>query len=152
MPQEANQFLSQYLSAFPDAQTTVEDLLADGAKVVARVSIRATHRGAFRGIAPTGKPITVMGINIFRVANGKLVWGRCDSSRDDEASTNLLYGGLRRWHILSKYLSGTPGEVLSVRPWFTASSGSTTDNLMRRLTGLPEHCNGKGLARVSASA
>jgi predicted ester cyclase len=47
MPQEANQFLSQYLSAFPDAQTTVEDLLADGAKVVARVSIRATHRGAF---------------------------------------------------------------------------------------------------------
>jgi hypothetical protein len=61
MPQEANQFLSQYLSAFPDAQATVEDLLADGAKVVARVSILATHRGAFRGIAPTGKPITVMG-------------------------------------------------------------------------------------------
>lgn len=80
MPQEANQFLSQYLSAFPDAQATVEDLLADGDKVVARVSIRGTHRRAFRGIAPTGKPITVMGINIFRIANGKLVehWGLTD--------------------------------------------------------------------------
>lgn len=80
MPQETNQFLSQYLNAFPDAQATVEDLLADGDKVVARVSIRATHKGTFRGIAPTGKPITVMGINIFRIANGKLVehWGLTD--------------------------------------------------------------------------
>jgi len=80
MPQEANQFLGQYLSAFPDAQATVEDLLADGDKVVGSVSIRATDQGAFRGIAPTGKPIAVMGINIFRVANGKLVehWGLTD--------------------------------------------------------------------------
>ena len=80
MPQEANQFLGQYLNAFPDVKATVEDLVADGDKVVARVSYRGTHQGAFRGIAPTGKQIAVMGINIFRIANGKLVehWGLTD--------------------------------------------------------------------------
>ncbi len=62
-----------YLAAFPDAKATVEELLADGDKVVARVSIRGTHQGAFRGIAPTGKPIALLGINIFRIANGKIV-------------------------------------------------------------------------------
>ncbi len=80
MPQETNQFLSLYLGAFPDVQATVEDLMADGDKVVARVSYRGTHQGAFRGIPPTGKQVALMGINIFRIANGKLVehWGLTD--------------------------------------------------------------------------
>jgi steroid delta-isomerase-like uncharacterized protein len=80
IPQEANQFLGLYLGAFPDVKATVEDLMADGDKVVARVSYRGTHQGTFRGIPPTGKPIAVIGINIFRIANGKLVehWGLTD--------------------------------------------------------------------------
>ena len=80
MPQETNQFVGQYLNAFPDGQVTVEDLLADGDKVVARVSFHGSHQGALRGMAPTGKPITLMGIHIFRIANGKLVehWGLMD--------------------------------------------------------------------------
>ena len=80
MPQEPNQFLTLYLNAFPDAKVTVEDLLADGDKVVARVSLRATHQSAFRGIAPTGKQITAMGIHIFRIVNGQMVehWGLTD--------------------------------------------------------------------------
>ena len=80
MPQETNQFVGQYLNAFPDGQVTVEDLLADGDKVVAHVSFHGTHQGALRGMAPTGKPITLMGIHIFRIANGKLVehWGLMD--------------------------------------------------------------------------
>jgi len=80
MPQESNQFLGQYLNAFPDVKATVEDLMADGDKVVARVSYRGTHQGAFRGIPPTGKQIAVTGINIFRIANGQLVehWGLTD--------------------------------------------------------------------------
>ena len=80
MPQEANQFLGQYLTAVPDVKATVEDLMADGDKVVARVSYRGTHQSAFRGIPPTGKQIAVIGINIFRIANGKLVehWGFTD--------------------------------------------------------------------------
>ena len=61
-------------------KATVEDLLADGDKVIALVSYRGTHQGAFMGIPPTGKQVTVAGINIFRIANGKLVehWGLAD--------------------------------------------------------------------------
>jgi len=80
LPQGPNQFLSMHLNAFPDVKATVEDLLADGDKVVALVSYRGTHQGAFRSIPPTGKPITLMGINIFRIVNGKMVehWGLTD--------------------------------------------------------------------------
>ncbi len=80
LPQGPSQFLSLHLNAFPDLQATVEDLVADGDKVIARVSIRGTHQGAIRAISPTGKPISVMGINIFRIVNGKMVehWGLAD--------------------------------------------------------------------------
>ena len=80
LPQEPSQFLGLHLGAFPDMKATVEDLLADGDKVIARVSYRGTHHGAFMGIPPTGKPVAVMGINIFRIANGQLVehWGLSD--------------------------------------------------------------------------
>ena len=80
LPQGPNQFLSMHLNAFPDAKVTVQDLLADGDKVVALVNIHGTHQGAFRAVSPTGKPITVMGIHIFRIENGKMVehWGLAD--------------------------------------------------------------------------
>jgi len=80
MPLGPSQFLSLHLNAFPDVQATVEDLLADRDKVVARVSYRGTQQGAFRSISPTGKQIAVMGINIFRIADGKMVehWGLSD--------------------------------------------------------------------------
>ena len=80
MPQEPGQFLSLYLNAFPDVKATVEDVLADGDKVMVRVSYRGTHHGAFRGIPPTGRQITVTGLNIFRITNGKLAehWGLAD--------------------------------------------------------------------------
>ena len=73
LPQGPSQFLRLHLNALPDMKATVEDLLADGDKVVALVSYRGTHQGAFRSISPTGKPITVMAINIFRIENGKKV-------------------------------------------------------------------------------
>ena len=80
LPQGPGQFLGLHLNAFPDAKATVEDLLADGDKVIARVSFRGTQQGAFGSIHPRGKPITVMAINIFRITNGKMVehWGLAD--------------------------------------------------------------------------
>src|SRR6266700_1714809 len=80
LPQGPSQFLGLHLNAFPDVKVTVEDLLADGDIVIARVSIRGTQQGAFGSIHPRGKPITVMTINIFRIANGKMVehWGLAD--------------------------------------------------------------------------
>ena len=68
-------------TAFPDLQTTDEDTIAQGDKVVIRWTFRATHQGEFQGIPPTGKQVTFGGIDIFRVAGGKLVelWAEADN-------------------------------------------------------------------------
>ena len=65
------QFLSMYLTAFPDLYFTIEDEIAEGDKVVARNTWSGTHKGDFMGIPPTGKQVTVTGITIARFANGK---------------------------------------------------------------------------------
>ena len=69
--EEFKQFLSQYITPFPDARFTVEDLIAEGDKVVSRYTFRGTHKGDLMGIAPTGKQVTITGIVIERIANGK---------------------------------------------------------------------------------
>lgn len=68
-------------AAFPDLHVTVEDMVAEGDKVVARVTMSGTHKGEFMGIAPTGKQITVGIIEILRIAGGKVVehWNVVDS-------------------------------------------------------------------------
>src|SRR5437868_3339648 len=48
---------ASFLEAFPDLQSTIEELIAEGDRVVVRLTARGTHRGAFQGIAPTGKAI-----------------------------------------------------------------------------------------------
>ena len=74
------EFGQAWHSAFPDEETTFEDQIAEGDKVVSRMSSRATHTGELQGIPPTGKRITVSGIFIDRVADGKIVerWGQVD--------------------------------------------------------------------------
>jgi steroid delta-isomerase-like uncharacterized protein len=71
---------SEAREAFPDMRVTVEDLLAEGDRVAARVTMRGTHRGEFQGLAPTGKWIQVRAIDMFRISNGKIVehWGHAD--------------------------------------------------------------------------
>jgi len=62
-----------YLTAFPDLHFTVEDFIAEGDKVVARLTVRGTQQGIFMGIPPTGKHATVTAIDINRMAGGKSV-------------------------------------------------------------------------------
>lgn len=69
----AKQILGMYLAAFPDVHLAVEDMIAEGDKVVVRYTIRGTHKGDLMGIPPTGKPVTLAGIEILRVAGGKIV-------------------------------------------------------------------------------
>ena len=69
----AKQTLTMYLTAFPDLHFTVEDLIAEGNKVVARLTARGTQQGAFMGIPSTGKQVTVTAIDINRIAGGKSV-------------------------------------------------------------------------------
>jgi predicted ester cyclase len=72
--------LLKFRAAFPDLAKTVEDLLAEGDRVVDRVSVRATHSGSLRGEEPTGRQITLTEIHIARVADGMVVerWGEWD--------------------------------------------------------------------------
>ena len=67
------QVLTVLLTAFPDVRFTVEDIIAEGDKIVARYTLHGSHQGDFMGIAPTGKQFTVTGIEIFRFVNGKVV-------------------------------------------------------------------------------
>jgi len=68
-----HQLLLMFLNAFPDLQITLEDLLAEGDKVVDRWTMRATHRGELLGIPATGKQVTLTGIDITRIENGQIV-------------------------------------------------------------------------------
>lgn len=75
------QFIAMVATAFPDFQVSIEDLIAEGDKVVARVTVRGTHKGTLMGnIPPTGKHATWTGIDIFQIAGGKIVgrWNQRD--------------------------------------------------------------------------
>ncbi len=61
------------LAAFPDLHYHIEDLIAEGDRVVMRFRLHCTQRGEFMGLAPTGKEISLDGISIFRLADGKIV-------------------------------------------------------------------------------
>ena len=58
--------------AFPDTRHTIEDLIAEGDRVVARIRAEGTHTGDFFGHAPTGKVVSLTGIAIYRIVDGKL--------------------------------------------------------------------------------
>ncbi len=62
-----------HLPRFGNVHITIEDQIAEGDKVVGRLSGRGTHQGAFMGIPPTGKHVTVTLIEINRIAGGKSV-------------------------------------------------------------------------------
>ena len=66
--------------AFPDLRISVEQMIVNGDQVVARTTMRGTHKNSFMGVDPTGKPITVSGFDIFRVADGVVAerWGTLD--------------------------------------------------------------------------
>ena len=68
------------LTGFPNYQTVIDDLIAEGDKVVARITLSGTHTGNFMGIPATGKHVEFTGIYIARIADGKIVehWGEED--------------------------------------------------------------------------
>ena len=70
-----------FFAAFPDLHVTIEMQIAEGDMVALRWTWRGTHKGAFMGMAATGKRVTVTGMNISRLINGKYVkdWGNWDT-------------------------------------------------------------------------
>lgn len=64
------EYVSMVRAAFPDFHNSIEELIAEGDKVVARLTYSGTHRGELFDIAATGKRVTYSGIAIFRIAEG----------------------------------------------------------------------------------
>ena len=73
----------QFHAAFPDAQHSIDDLIAEGDRVVLRTTARATHRGTFEGIAPTGRTVEFTGLVVYRIQGDRIAesWGEIDFLR-----------------------------------------------------------------------
>jgi steroid delta-isomerase-like uncharacterized protein len=70
--EETTKFYNMVFTAFPDLNYSIDDVVAEGDKVVLRLTSSATHKGAFQGIPATGKKIRFKGVDIFRVAGSKI--------------------------------------------------------------------------------
>lgn len=73
--EEFKQYVNRIRSAFPDFHNHIEELIAEGHKVAARLTYTGTHRGELFGFPGTGKKITYQGLAIFEFSEGKIVRG-----------------------------------------------------------------------------
>jgi steroid delta-isomerase-like uncharacterized protein len=75
-------FVTQVRSAFPDIETTAEDILVEGDRLAVRSTIRGTHKGDFMGIPASGKKVEVSNYDFVRFENDQAAehWGTIDSA------------------------------------------------------------------------
>jgi len=64
--------MAGFHAAFPDLHFTIEDQIAEGDKVAVRWTLRGTQKADYQGHPASGKPMTVTGVSIFRIADGKI--------------------------------------------------------------------------------
>ena len=79
-PEGTKQAIAMTLAGFPDLHVAIEDMIAEGDKVVTRFTTHGTQLGAFGNLPPSGKRVAVSTIEITRIAGGKIVedWGLDD--------------------------------------------------------------------------
>lgn len=75
-----HEFHTQFRGAFPDMNVSVEDLICEGDKVVARCSVRGKHTGEHLGFKATNAPVQFEGVAIVRIKDGKIAeaWNQFD--------------------------------------------------------------------------
>jgi steroid delta-isomerase-like uncharacterized protein len=66
------QMAPMFRAAFPDLEAVTEDLIAEGDRVVDRITVRGTHQGDFMGIPPSGQRFEMQEIHIARIVDGKI--------------------------------------------------------------------------------
>jgi steroid delta-isomerase-like uncharacterized protein len=78
--QGINEIITTCRTAFEHLDVTIEDMVAEGDKVAARFTAHGIHKGSFMNLPPTGRPITMTGIEIFRIEDGKIaeLWGEAN--------------------------------------------------------------------------
>lgn len=64
-------FADRVWRGFPDMRLIIHDLFAEGDAVVSQVTWQGTHLGDYDGIAPTGTFVTMPGLSVYRIANGR---------------------------------------------------------------------------------
>jgi steroid delta-isomerase-like uncharacterized protein len=82
LDREAHKALvGMFRAAFPDWVEAVEDVIAEGDKVVIRVTGRGTHEGEFHGVPPTGRQVAATGVGIARIHDGRIAeaWAAYDA-------------------------------------------------------------------------
>ena len=79
-PEGFKDLAAVFRTAFPDGRFIIEDILAEGDKVVTWASFTGTHEGPLQGIPPTGRRVKVKDIDLYRLENGKIVelWAHFD--------------------------------------------------------------------------
>ncbi|OMP31231.1 ester cyclase [Mangrovimonas sp. DI 80] len=77
----ANSSITSHRKSFPDWNEEIVDMISEGDKVVTRFKSTGTQLGAFNGLDPTGKKVTIYETAIYRIANGKIAeqWGFPDA-------------------------------------------------------------------------
>ena len=77
--EEYKQFLTAFMTAIP-GQFTIEDMIAEGDKVVVRFTYRGSHQGQWRGASPTGKAVMFTSTQTYRMVDGKTaeIWPNSD--------------------------------------------------------------------------
>jgi steroid delta-isomerase-like uncharacterized protein len=80
-PEGVLQLHDALMPAFPDMKLDIEDLVAEGEKVLVRLFIRATHTGLFGAMPATGKAISVPVLDLFQIRDGVLIehWAQLDN-------------------------------------------------------------------------
>ena len=67
------QFFAMFRDAFPDAAVAIDELVAEGDRVAVATTLTGTHEGELMGMAPTGRSVSVTGIDIVRIEDGRIV-------------------------------------------------------------------------------
>jgi len=105
-PEDVKRFVGEFRTAFPDLRLIIEEQIAEGDKVVSRGTIRGTHQGEFRGMAPTGEEMEIKGMAIFRFSSeGKVVesWDSYDQlSLMRHDARGEMFGFPRLWSLVAE--------------------------------------------------
>ena len=70
--EEYKQVYAVFRSALHDTRLEIDDLIAEGDRVMSRVSLRCVHGGEFEGLPPTGKEIALDAFTVFRLVDGRI--------------------------------------------------------------------------------
>jgi serine phosphatase RsbU (regulator of sigma subunit) len=114
-PEDVKHFTEEYLSAFPDWRVSIDEQIAEGDKVVNRVTLRGTHQRQFRDMEPTGKEMELKAVTIFRFSEeGKVVetWDFFDQLR-------LMRQGIAQELRVARSIqeASLPKEVPTLEGW-----------------------------------